>query len=326
VHRKRADKYRLEAGFLDSSLMVGYDGQAAWSDTGEGPEKVDGLDLAILRREADFTTPLFDYRERGHTVELLGEVDFDGLPAIGIQVDRGDELREIWYLDPETYLEMGRVSPGSDWIGEVERTTYYDDFREVAGVKVPFYTQSQWYTRDRVFEVSSIETNVEIDDALFDMPLPPGMGPLASLVGTWSVALQQRQQPGADWEESERTSTIDSHLRGGLLQERWESQGVEAVRMYTFDKFREKYRVTQIDAHRTMLDVKEGGMDEEGKLIVSNMESGTTVKAFGMQFHGRLSIFDIAADSFQVEYETSIDGGENWFVNAKATYTRSAEQ
>jgi len=327
VHRKRANKYRLEAGFLDSNLITGYDGQAAWSDSGQGPEKVDGLDLAILQREADFTTPFFDYAERGYEAELLGEVDFEGLPAIGIKLKRGDESEETWYLDPKTYLEMVRLSPGSDWMGEVERTTYYDDFREVAGVMVPYYTQSQWYTRDRVFEIAEIEVNAEIDDAVFGMPLPTGMGPLVSLVGTWAVAMQQREQPGAEWQESERTSTIDAHLRGGMLQERYETpQGVEVLRMYTYDKFGEKYRVTQIDGHRTQMDVKEGRLDDEGKLVVSNTETGTPWNGFGMVFHGRLSVYDVADDGFRMDYETSIDGGESWFLNAKATYTRSAEQ
>ena len=44
-----------------------------------------------------------------------------------------------------------------------------------------------------------------------------------------------------------------------------------------------------------------------------------------MTFHGRLSFFDITPDSFKAEHETSIDGGATWFLNAKATYTRSAK-
>lgn len=45
-----------------------------------------------------------------------------------------------------------------------------------------------------------------------------------------------------------------------------------------------------------------------------------------MTFHQRNSYFDISQDGFQVEQETSIDGDENWFVNAKLTYTRQQEQ
>jgi hypothetical protein len=44
-----------------------------------------------------------------------------------------------------------------------------------------------------------------------------------------------------------------------------------------------------------------------------------------MTFHGRLSIYDITDDGFKVDYETSVDGGENWFVSAKAVYTRAGE-
>ena len=71
------------------------------------------------------------------------------------------------------------------------------------------------------------------------------------------------------------------------------------------------------------MNVQEGDFDENGRLTVSNVDSGTTWSGFGMTFHSRFSLFDITDDGFRAEIETSIDGGKTWFVNGKATYTQS---
>ena len=326
MQRKRGDKLRLDTAFLDSDMHVGFDGETAWRDQGGGAQKVEGLEYSILIRDADWASPFFDYEEKGYQVKLIGDTEFEGMKAIGIELTREDELTETWYLDPKTYLEMGRTSPGTDWLGEVPRTTYYDDFREVSGVMLPFYVEAQWYTRDRVYEIASIEANVPIDDSVFEIPLPPGMGPLIGMVGKWHVAMQSRSQPGQDWQDGERTSEIKAEMGNGMLVESFEtSSGVPVMRTISFDRFAEKYRVTAIDAQRAQMNIQEGAMSEDGKLIVSNVDTGTTWSGFGMTFHGRYSIFDITDEGFKAEYETSIDGGENWFLNVKATYTRAEE-
>ena len=102
--------------------------------------------------------------------ELLGEVEVEGMPAVGVKITRDDGSEETWYLDPKTYLEMARDCPGSDFGRPMDQRTWFDDFREVDGVKLPFFTETQFYTRHRVMQIESVETNVEIDDALFAMP------------------------------------------------------------------------------------------------------------------------------------------------------------
>lgn len=326
MERARGNKLRMDYMMGDFPVVTGFDGKLAWSDSGQGPEPLEELDRSVLIRDADFTTALFDVDAMGYEVKLLGEVDFDGMDAIGIELKREDGLVETWYLDPETYLETGRISPGNDWLGPVERITVYDDFREVGGVKIPFYVEAQWYTRNHIMQIETIEMNVDLDEGLFAIPMPPGMAELAALAGTWNVALRTRQQPGADWQDAERSSTIQSHMRGGLLEERFSTDdGMEVVRTFSYDRFNERYRVTQIDSRRSWMNVQEGIFGEDGKLVVSNIESGTPWSGFGMTFHGRVSIYDISDEGFKVDYETSTDGGESWFLNGEAIYARGEE-
>jgi len=330
LQRKRENKFYLDHTQNGKRVIIAYDGHEAWWDNawyGPGARAMTGADLAMALRETDFVTPFFDYRERGWKVELLGEKEFEGTPAIAVALTRDDGQTETWYLDPQTYLEVARTSPGSDFGRPLEQRTFYDDFRQVGAVKVPYYVDTQWYTRERIMRVAKVELNAPIDDGLFRMPAPPGMGPLQSLAGDWKVAASQRSQPSAPWEDSQLTSKIEKRLRGAALQEAFTThEGNEVLRLITYDKFQEQYRVSTINDVTTHLDIAEGKFDEAGRLTVSNVATKTSWSGFGMTFHNRTSIFDITEDGFKTEDEISIDGGQNWFVAGKATYTRATPE
>src|SRR5262245_56141864 len=238
MERKR-DRYHLDSMQDGKKLEIGYDGKTAWWDNQmmqEGAQKMQGADLVVLMREIDFPTPFFDYRDKGYEVKLLGPTKFEGQDAIAIELKRADGQAETWYLDPATHLEFARESPGSDFGRPVPLRTYYDDFRTVSGVKIPFRVESQWYTRERILEADKVEASVPIDDGVFRRPPPAGMGPLLPLGGSWKVAVSQRDFPGAPWRDSERDSKIETLLGGALIQERFTTaRGNQVIRSLTYD-------------------------------------------------------------------------------------------
>jgi len=329
LEKRRDSSYHLDSVQDGKKVEIGYDGKTAWWDNHffqEGAQKIKGADLAVLMREVDFTTPFFDYKDKGYEVKLLGPQKFEGRDAIALELKRKDGLAETWYLDPATYLEIARESPGSDFGRPVPLHTFYDDFRVVSGVKIPFRVESQWYTRERVLDIEKVETNVTLEDDRFAMPPPMGMGPLLKLVGSWKVAVSRRNQPSAPWQESERVSRIEALMGGGLLQERFTTaRGAEVLRSFTYDRFRKRYRMTEIDDSSTLLDVNEGELDPQKGLVVSNVTTGTSSEGFGMVFHGRFTVTNITADSFNTQEEISTDGGKEWFLAQKTVYTRKPE-
>jgi hypothetical protein len=88
---------------------------------------------------------------------------------------------------------------------------------------------------------------------------------------------------------------------------------------------RERYRWTQIDNQTLYQDVREGTMDEEGRLTVSNLDTGTPLEIMGFKLHQRSTLSAVAADGFVVEQEASFDGGRSWFLASKRTYTRRGD-
>jgi hypothetical protein len=329
LHRTSADKFHLDHRLDDKRVVIGYDGKTAWWENEwsmPGAEKIDGLDLGVLMREVDFPTPLFDYQSKGYKVKLIGESELEGMPSIAIELTRPDESVETWHLDPKTFLEIGRISPGSDFGSPMEQRTFYEDFRKVGNVMIPHLQEAQWYTRDRIMRVESVELNAQVDEAMFEMPPPPGMGELLPLAGAWEVKVEQTERPGGEWKESSRRSVIEAKLNGGLLEERYQmSNGYEAVRNITFDRFKGTYRITVINGHSTQLDVCEGAKND-GRIVASNVDTGVKQYEFGgaLQFNHQISIFDVTGDAFKVEHARSMDGGKNWFTFMKLTYTRAS--
>ncbi len=333
-HRARIgevkSKYHMDHVLDGRQITIGYDGETPWwINLWYGvpwAQKIEGADLKAFMQDVDFESPFFHYQDKGYQVKLLGEGELDGTKAITLELTRPDESVETWYLDPETYLEIGYESEGSDFGRPLPQQAFFDDFREVAGVMLPHYVEKQFYTRLRVMEVAEVETNVEVDDGLFRFPLPGDMGLMQAMAGDWVVKAQQRRSPQATWQDTEATSTIEARMGGALLEERYVSaQGIQGIRSLTYDRFKERYRLAQINSYTSHLDVQEGTF-EDGRLTLSNAETDTSWQGGGRTFHQRLSYFDVTPEGFKVEAERSVDGGENWFVNLKATYAKESAE
>jgi uncharacterized protein DUF1579 len=323
----RRGKSLLERQVHGQTLTTAYDGETAWLGSPADPgasQRLAGVDRAMVVRDTDFPTPFFDYQAKGYTLRWVGTTMLDDKDAIAIRVDRNDGYEETWYLDPKTYLDIGFDSPGSFFGDKVPMRTYHDDFREHSGLRLPFRIESQWNVQERILTIDEVELDPAIDPARFSPPKPMGMEPLLSIVGEWKVVSSTSAHPGAPWRDSERSSTIEKRLGGALLEEHYRTAtGQEVVRSYTYDRFRKKYRVTEISDQSNYLDVAEGTFEADGRLVVSNLETGTAVEASGQRVHVRTTVTEIKSDSFRVEKEISSDGGATWTLAGKASYTKA---
>jgi hypothetical protein len=326
LRRARDGRYLLESVQGDRKVRVAHDGRTAWweNEWYQGwPQRIRGADLAVAQREFDFPDPFFAWREKGYKVTLESDASFEGQPAVALRVKRPDGLPEIWYLDPKTFLEMGRTSPGSNFGEPVVMTTYYDDFRPVAGVLMPYRVEQHWASRESVIEVESIRINVPLDEAALKLPEPPGMEALDPLVGRWKVSISERFHPGAPWRQAAGTSTIEKLLGGALLQERYTTLfGQEGLRSFSFDRLAKRYRLSTINEATTLMDVKEGSFDDQHRLVVSNAGTGTAPRQMGATLIERLTFSAISPGGFVVEREISSDGSVEWFLAGRAVYTR----
>src|SRR5215467_10827054 len=147
-----------------------FDGTSGYViDTMEGNRDITGEQLDAMKN-AQFPSPLLNYKGMGTTVELAGKEkvgDRDAYVLIG-KPKAGPVIR--YYIDAETYLPIrsvmkimvprGRVTQFGT---EVEQTTETSDFREVDSVKVPFRIKTTSSLQTVLVTVTQVEQNKQID-------------------------------------------------------------------------------------------------------------------------------------------------------------------
>jgi hypothetical protein len=329
LYRKRPNAYRIDYHENGKPSVSAFDGERAWWKNGMFVDWVTeppAAEAGAIRAESELEGPLLAGPAPERRIELVGPTTLEGQPALELRVIRSGDVEETWYLDPRTYRELARRSMGSDFGSPAEQWSWYSDFRPVdGGIVLPHRIETDYGTRHRAMQVERVRVNATIDDALFAMPPVDGMEPLAPLVGTWRVTVETRQDPRQPWETSETTSTIRSPVRGLLVEElTYVDHGdrTTVVRSWSWDRFRQRYRVTLFDSFTTYQNVLEGTL-ADGALAATNMETKTAWSGFGLPaIHARLMTHAITPDGFKIDSDLSFDGGTSWLTFARFTYVR----
>ncbi len=175
IYRKRPDLYRFEHFMIEFDVVCAYDGEKAWwinpmmGQAGQKPGPIFEPQNKITVRESVFDNVLFGYKEKGHTIKLLGMEKLEGEPHYQLEVSIKDGPVETWHINAKTFLRTLVITDGYEYGRKASMDVFYGDYRKVNGVMMPFYIEQEWHTRHRVFEIEKIEVNVPVDDKLFVM-------------------------------------------------------------------------------------------------------------------------------------------------------------
>ena len=77
------------------------------------------------------------------------------------------------YFDAETGLLTRQIRYVNSPVGRIPTQVDYEDYREVAGVKMPFKWTMTWLDGRDTVELSDVRANAPIDAARFNRPSPP---------------------------------------------------------------------------------------------------------------------------------------------------------
>ncbi|MBI3662207.1 MAG: aspartyl protease family protein [Acidobacteria bacterium] len=152
----------------------GFDGKTLWSQDASKQVKVeDGDDERLGAMNDAYRRSLaFWYPERWPAqIESAGEKEENGRKFFVVRITpRGGRPFDIW-IDAATYLFDRAVEKAA-----IEtRTSFFSNYREVAGVKVPFASRvtNGEAKYDQIVTIEKVEFNVPVEEAAFRMPPPP---------------------------------------------------------------------------------------------------------------------------------------------------------
>ena len=152
-----------------------YDGTSGWiaapfrpvAVLALSPQEVDGLKFeADLALPAGIKTALSNWR-----VGLATAINDKEVQVVQGSTARGGTA--TLYFDSETGLLVRHVRYNDSPVGRISRQTDYSDYREVAGVKMPFKWTDTWLDGRDVVELTDVQPNANIDAAKFAKPAAP---------------------------------------------------------------------------------------------------------------------------------------------------------
>lgn len=189
IYRQRPDSYRFEYFLSSFAVTRCYGGEKAWwvnplyGPANAKPTPTFEPQDRVTLREKRFDCVLLGYRELGYKLELLGKVDCEGEDHYKIKVSPPDGDEEIWFIHAQTYLETKLETTTYAYGKPSLLESYFSDYREVGGIRLPFLEEQEFHTRARVFELEKVEINLELEDALFRMPAEQEAAPAAKKDG-----------------------------------------------------------------------------------------------------------------------------------------------
>ena len=176
-------RVRQEFTVQGLTAVTAYDGRSGWQVMPFGgkpdPEPLPAEDLKEIEEQADnLDGDLAEWKEKGSRVELVGREALEGTDAWKLRITLKNGTEKTVWLDAATYLEFRGISHRKIEGKDAEIVTALRDYRDVAGLKVPFSIESRpkGLATGQTVVFRSVEFDVPIDEARFRMPAPRPAG------------------------------------------------------------------------------------------------------------------------------------------------------
>lgn len=173
MYQARPNKLRIEAEVQGSNLIQTYNGEKGWMYAPamgiSQPKELSEQELETILNQAEFENPLWNYEEKGNTIEVIGSSEDDSEDHLKLTNEKGDVLN--FFISKDTHLittiKSTQLMGGSDQEIEINMK----DYKNVKGIPVSHYLSTKLggqmvYT----ITIEKVEYNQDLDPALFDKP------------------------------------------------------------------------------------------------------------------------------------------------------------
>ncbi len=151
-------------------IVEAYDGKTAWSvNPISGNRDKQGVELAQTALSYNF------YRDI-NLDKLYQKMELKGVEKVGaddayvIVATRGDLPSETFYFNTKTGLLVRQDMTLETPEGKTTTKNFFEDFRDVDGVKIPFKSRSVLPQFEAITILTEVKQNVAIEDTKFTKP------------------------------------------------------------------------------------------------------------------------------------------------------------
>src|ERR1700735_2000362 len=163
IYRKAPDKVLTILHGARGDSSQGYNGTVAWQQRGGEVEELSGDDLARAKALVGFNPGLSLTKNSAH-LEVKDIAKIDGHDAYRIIASRASGATDQYYFDVQSGLLL-RISTQIDSpLGAIPQDTYFEDYRDVSGMKVPFLIRVVRPDGGSIYKWDQIQANIPRSD------------------------------------------------------------------------------------------------------------------------------------------------------------------
>ena len=326
-YKTKSGSYYGDFSLGEFNVVESFDGKSGWTiDPWQEityARNINSDEANVFMQKAEFFTPFFNYKSKGYSVEDIGKDTIDGIELFVLKLTKTNGKVETWYLNSKTYLEYCCKSDWVDFASAVPSEVFFDDFRNVDGLIIPFFSDRTFWQRDRILQIEKIEINPEIDPDIYIMPRRNEIKKLDFLIGKWNVKVEVWTRRGTWYELGSTTSDI-SFESTNLIQEKISYDrtfNISKVINYTFNESGNNYRISVFNDFSSEIDIYTGNF-ADSLFVFDDTKISFLDNANQNQENIQYNISNINNDGFVVEIKKSSDKGVTWNPGDRFTYTR----
>lgn len=175
TYSKAPDLYKVVVTLNDKYFTQAYDGKQGWKidafNNETTPTLLTGKPALAMMNEADIELEnvFISCNEKGHKAILEGKDSVNSKLCYRVKFIRKDGETETYFFNSEnSELVMKRALSKNTEMKDTMLDTYFSDYREAAGIKLPYYSISKLKEQAILaITINKIEINIDIPDKEF---------------------------------------------------------------------------------------------------------------------------------------------------------------
>lgn len=311
--QKQPNLYRSDFGLGKFDVVLSYNGESGWTidpwfDV-SFPRVLNSSEENVVLQKAEICSPFLNYKQKGYVVEFLGKEKVEGIEVFKLKLVRENNRVETWYLNADTYLEFKQESVWDDFGYPTPQETFFDDFRSVENVTMPFYVERSFLIRNRITEISKVEINQQVSVDYFQMPVSVEMKKLEFMTGNWTIKVTKQGRKG--WRVVDSTSTQIT-LKNNLIEMELSYENyfkyINQINL-SYNSKSGVYDFYIYDSFSSKMDLLHGHITND----TLELKNDTFQKFL---------IINSANNSFKLESQVSNDEGKSWSTSEKIIFNK----
>ncbi len=173
--QKGPDKYLAVINTPQGIIYQGFNGNVGWTKTANGQREMSNVELALMKRQADFYRDL-KLKDQYSRMSVTGTEKIGDREAYVVEAMSLDQKIVKLFFDTESGLLLRRTVFTETKLGLDPEQTDYEDYREVDGVRLPFVVRTSYLDDNHLGTtrtLTEVKHNMPIDDARFETPAVP---------------------------------------------------------------------------------------------------------------------------------------------------------